>query len=495
MSTQNTSPRNSTNELAKGGIVSRRDLLKGALVGAGALAALALPTPLLDIVPGTKPKEAMAATQNVADGIYAFRYYADSNWSLDLLDANPNPINIILHPTNNTIAQYWVVTYDSSSSAYRISPLPGFTPGMVLTATAQKNQVVKTRVDAGEARQRWVFKQNPNGSWSICNKGNTSLCVNLANDTRVNTATIQLYTYSSTDIASQWGLSLLTPAVKTNLHYVKDVNQLYTSDFTLSNARENHPEVLSKPSTGWTMSKDSGGYPDKFTYNGVVSSEQAFSFMYRNVADLKGRAVDIQVDLKILAGDHGGSSSSWPNTLVDLSWQSGASGGNGVKGFFAGICVLRSSRYTLTYTVYDHKTGEKISLKGAWMTAGSLNGTSYGDPCNYYSYTSACSSDTHEGFTYESSSGTVEAYVMKDNGLCNFCEGSWFGRGIIEEDWIGGSDMPRKSVAVVCNDDSPTFRFYNTALTSQCGLWSFPLLMPLGILNPGAPSKSAKITS
>ena len=60
MSTHNAPSRNESRELAKEGLglmVTRRQMLAGAALG---LAALALPTPLLDLVPGAKPREAEA---------------------------------------------------------------------------------------------------------------------------------------------------------------------------------------------------------------------------------------------------------------------------------------------------------------------------------------------------------------------------------------------------------------------------------------------------
>ena len=143
MGTQST-PRNSTNELAKGGIVSRRDVLKGALVGAGALAALAVPTPLTRFFPAVAPREALGANNNVADGIYLFRYNAAKGWSLDVPSAVATNTDIKLGSTNGSISQCCAVTYDSSTDAYRIAPLCGITANMVLTT---HNAVVNMRAD------------------------------------------------------------------------------------------------------------------------------------------------------------------------------------------------------------------------------------------------------------------------------------------------------------------------------------------------------------
>ena len=486
MSTQSAPPRNIANELAKGGIVSRRGVLKGALVGAGALAAMSLPTPLLDLVPGAKPKEAMAVTQNVADGIYAIRYKANTAWALDVLGGNPGKVDALLSKSNWTPAQLWIVVYDEAAESYKVIPMVGYTAGMVLTATAEKYQAVKMRKDTKANNQRWVFKQNPNGSWSICNKGNTSLCVNLLNDNRSEGATIDLYTYSSSDTADQWALDLLVPAVETNLHYLDDVNQLYSSDFTLSNVRENHPEVLSMPSSGWTMSKDSGGYPDKFTHDGIITKDQAFSFVYRDVADLKERAIDVRVDVNVLVPT---SCTFSGTTFVDLSWSS-------LKGLFGGINVGLSNKWTTTYTVYDHETGEQISLKGAYLTMSSLNGPSYGEPGNFYGWTGVYDS-AHEGAAYlQKAEGAVDAYIMKNNTLCNFCEGTYFGNGLIPNDELGGADSEKAAVMVLCKDDSPTIQYFGSIFYYEEYLsqWTYPLFAPLGILNPSSPSKSVEIT-
>lgn len=74
--------RNTTHELSKEGLgltVTRRQMLVGGLV---ALGAMAMPTPLLDLVPGAKPREAMAAgpKRDVANAIYEVLAYSDSNY-------------------------------------------------------------------------------------------------------------------------------------------------------------------------------------------------------------------------------------------------------------------------------------------------------------------------------------------------------------------------------------------------------------------------------
>ena len=86
MSTQSTPSRNESRELAKEGLglmVTRRQMLAGAALG---LAALALPTPLLDLVPGAKPREAMAT--GAAYGLENGRYFVilcDENQSYCLV--------------------------------------------------------------------------------------------------------------------------------------------------------------------------------------------------------------------------------------------------------------------------------------------------------------------------------------------------------------------------------------------------------------------------
>lgn len=102
MSTHRT-PRYTANELAKGGIVSRRDVLKGALMGCGALAAMAVPMPFTRFFPAVAPREAMGANNNVADGIYLFRYNAAKEWSLGIRGGVSNWTPISLNATSGSI--------------------------------------------------------------------------------------------------------------------------------------------------------------------------------------------------------------------------------------------------------------------------------------------------------------------------------------------------------------------------------------------------------
>ena len=82
MSTQSTPTKNNTGELAKEGLglmVTRRQMLVGGLV---ALGAMAVPTPLLDLVPGAKPREAQAAWSNTdlpTDRWFVIKPENDSN--------------------------------------------------------------------------------------------------------------------------------------------------------------------------------------------------------------------------------------------------------------------------------------------------------------------------------------------------------------------------------------------------------------------------------
>ena len=496
MSTQSTSPRNSTNELAKGGIVSRRDVLKGALVGAGALAAMAMPTPLMELLPGSAPKKALASNQNVADGIYAFRYFYDSGYSLDLPNSNPDPVNIGLYYSHNCPAAYFVVVYDSDCGGYRISPVCGHTPGMVLTATAGSGNDVRTAKDQALSTQRWTFKQNSNGSWSILSMADPTLCVNLWTGYPTLNGAIKLYSYENSGNARAWTLDQLAPSVKTNLHYVEDLTKLYTTQTKISNARENHAKILSMPSSGWSVKYSDSGNPLQLNAANYLSSPAEFSFMYEDCLDINGKAADIQVDLTVLSQ----SLNHDQRVMVQLgfAWKGILTGD-----LFDGIDMNRTNKWTVKYTAYDHETGGQISLKGAWLNIFSLSGAHCGDPsngCNYMKKYGTDSITPHEGAVYLQKTGTAEAYIMKNNDLCNFCDGVYFGRGHMDDeiDNVGIAGSETQSVAFVCMDDAPTFQHFvmDYAIDgSHMNAWFFPMFCPLGIIDPGAPTKSAKITS
>ena len=492
MSTQNTSPRTSTNELAKGGIVSRRDVLKGALVGAGALAALALPTPLLDIVPGTKPKEAMAATQNVADGIYAFRWFSDKSFSLDLPNARITPETMVLHASHQGVNQLYVVTFDQKCGGYRIAPLPGHTPGMVLTATANSGETVRTASDASALNQRWTFKQNSNGSWSILSMANPELCIANGQDYPINEEYIFLHKLSTSSIRGAWLPYLLAPAVSTSTHYISDINKLYSSNIKISNLRDNHAEILSMPS-GWSVEYSEAGHPILFTAGSYLSSPAKLSFKFENALDINGTAADFIVDYTILNQSY----HSYDRVTLQLGYYSIT--GN----LFDGVYITKSDKWTVKYSAYSHETGEQISLKGAWIGLCSISGSECGDPCNTRQYDDSHtnpSESCHEGVVYLQETGAAETYLVNNNELCNFVEGIYFGRTptSTESDQPGAAGSETHAIAYMIGDDAPTFHQFCISYRSNGSdlrAWLYPTFSPLGISYPGAPEKSAKITS
>ena len=469
-------------------------MLKGALVGAGALAALAVPTPLTRFFPAVAPREALGANNNVADGIYLFRYNAAKGWSLDVPSAVATNTDIKLGSTNGSISQCCAVTYDSSTDAYRIAPLCGITANMVLTT---HNAVVNMRADQNANNQRWLFVKNSNGSYSIKIKSNTSLCVNLAYDNRSANATIQLFTYSSSDIASQWQLICFVPAQTQTTKKLTSTATVFNSSFLLENVRTNYPTIVSKPS-GWTVENKSG-HPYRIKYNnGSVyrgSGAQSIVVKYSNVGDVNGVAVDFQAKIdvypdynkSIFDDNYTDSSSNWPKgTCVCLQWNTGESGAKKAWGLFAGICVTSCSYYNVTYTCYNHSTGAQISLSGAYMTLSSLGG---GD-LPYKSRT------LYETVSYMSSSSGVTASYISGAWLKNPVPGVWMGANSGDsEDTIGGNKSEYAAVSYLIKDAAPTFRFVPFATGTRNGQWFFPTFTPLGILNLGAPEKSAKITS
>ena len=244
------------------------------------------------------------------------------------------------------------------------------------------------------------------------------------------------------------------------------------------------------------------GHPYRIKYdNGVYrpssNGHASIVVKYPNVGDVNGIAVDFQVKVDVYCDYNVGKYDtvysdldSWSTgTHVDLKWEDGASGAKNEYGFFAGVCVISSSWYDLTFTCYNHATGEKISMSGAYMTFSSLNGSklSYDNDGRHW-----------ESVSYQSTKSSCKSWVMKNNFLISPCDGlfSGFDNGSSSfEDKIGGKNIEYASVCFLVQDDSPRFRFISFATESRNGLWAYPMLCPIGVLNPGAPEKSAKITS
>lgn len=102
----------------------------------------------------------------------------------------------------------------------------------------------------------------------------------------------------------------------------------------------------------------------------------------------------------------------------------------------------------------DPKTGKQISLEGAYITVGSLNGNPfYGDG----------SKARYEGVKYNSSKPNVKSYVMQDNFLTLHADGYWVGNMYQGdnyenyEDKIGGKNSEKVAVSYLIQDASPSF--------------------------------------
>ena len=460
-------------------------------MGAGALAALALPTPLMELLPGSAPKKALASNQNISDGIYAFRYFSDKGYSLDLPDMNPNPVSTVVYTSHNSANQYWVVAYDSDCDGYRISPVCGHTPGMVLTATAGSGNDVRTAKDQALSTQRWMFKQNSNGAWIILSMADPTLAVNLWTGIPSKGGSVKMYRDNGR-AANDWALDCLAPSVKTNLNYVGDLNKVYPVQTKISSGQKSNIQILEMPSSGWSVEYSAAGNPKQLNASDYLSSPAKFSFMYDSALVINDELADIQVAVTIPTQ----SLNSENRVKIYLGWRTQQGS------LFEGICVENADKWTVAYSAFDHESGEKISLKGAWMTVFSISGASCGDPSNAYAYTREYGfrpNYPHEGVAYLQQTGTVEAYVMQDNRLCYFCDGVWFGRDPtpLSMDYIGSPESEYNSVALLCADDSPTFQHFcmgynNTG--SNMRAWFFPMFSPLGITEPDAPEKSAKLT-
>ena len=446
------------------------------------------------------------ATQNVDDGVYAFRYNAATSWSLDVPDASYNSVNVNIYRSNSSTAQYMQVKYDSVKDAYKITPICALDKNMVLSGNGNvsKNTLVNTQSDSSRDDQRWVFRQNPNGSWSICNKENQSVCVNLANDDRKEFAPVQLYTYASDDIASQWKMSKVEGASVESITKLVDANTVFKhSTFMLENARNSEPEILSMPS-GWSKTYKEGHLVSLNCNNGVYrgAGDQNFKIMYRNVADVAGEPIDVQVDLAVKPNSNdskydyqndGNTGNFIVNrTDVNFKWDDNVIAATGdIYGFFAGICCTHCTDYDITYTVYSHDTGKQISLEGAYITVGSLNGNPfYGDGTKA----------RYEGVKYNSSKPNVKSYVMQDNFLTLHADGYWVGNMYQGdnyenyEDKIGGKNSEKVAVSYLIQDASPRFSFHNTANSECSAQWEFPLFMPLGVIAPNDPIKEVVIS-
>lgn len=170
MSAQSTHPRNESRELAKkgaGGAITRRQMIAGAALG---LAALALPTPLLDLVPGAKPREAMATGQAYIENNRYFVILADENQAYCLVawsGSTASYMRVGTYPLDKAgIDKFWLA---ENIFAHKYK-LKNFCTGTYLDRSGngyEDGTPVGVWEGNGSAAQGWWVDQNNDGSVAI----------------------------------------------------------------------------------------------------------------------------------------------------------------------------------------------------------------------------------------------------------------------------------------------------------------------------------------
>ena len=467
-------------------------MLKGALVGAGALAALALPTPLLDIMPSAGPKKALASNQNIKDGIYAFRYFPDSGWSLDVPDARNYSTDVNLTWSNNSRAQYCIVSYEVSTDSYKIMPMCDFDTNLVLSIsgnTAKSGAVINTQEDKARKDQRWVFKNGLNGSYHICSKSNPSYCIDHTWATIEPQDPLCLSTYSSRDASTCWKAECFIEAIDSDVKTV-GLDTIYPGTCYIEKIRDCSPKLETSLTSGWTATYDSSGGLDSLSYKGVYGAGSVdFTVSYEDCADINGRPVDLRLFVSLLGNDVGQSTTDITKTTLSFNWQDRTA----APGILQGLSTTRCSGFDLTYKFIDHETREPVSLKGSQITFGSISGASeLSSPIRDF--------PVWDGVSYRATSTPVKTESYTEHRLCEPCPGFMIGCNSDFENFIGGKDYEKQCVSYQIVNDTPMFSFRFIAGNGPGNpAWlagsMFPIFTGLGIEKPPAPKKSAKITS
>ena len=360
-------------------------------------------------------------------------------------------------------------------------------------SNGNRNTLIQ-RAWSGSNSQLWRFNQNENGCVSIHPKNDETLCINLKQDNRSSKAPIQLYPFSSGDIASQW---TLVQQAKTSNAQITTIDDSQTFVFPqneqtvyLTNIQEASAHILEKPD-GFYESYDKDGILSTSTYNnGFYKGDGIFRIQYDTIGYYKDRPIQAIVTVLNIKCDNPvpynrAGVGLVENTTLDFQWVSsnwGASG-TGKATFFDGFCIMNASSFDLTYSLSYADTGDPLSLVGSYMTITSLNGDLpefIGDDGGY------------EGTVYNCDN--YQAYLMNTNNLKAYLTGIYFGDSNDFEDIVGSKTFTRNAISYLIEDDSPTFTMLPINQGNGSACWSAPNLSPLTILVPNDPTKEVSIT-
>lgn len=146
---------------------------------------------------------------DLADGTYTFASKGNAAYVMDVASGSTaNKANIQLYKTNETGAQQWKVTHDSTGYV----TLTNVKSGKVIDAESSTNTNgtnIQQYTNANTYNQKWIAVKNSDGSYTFHSANANNKVIDVTSAKMTNGTNIQLYKSNSTN-AQKWVLTSTT---------------------------------------------------------------------------------------------------------------------------------------------------------------------------------------------------------------------------------------------------------------------------------------------
>lgn len=215
--------------------------------------------------------------------------------------------------------------------------------------------------------------------------------------------------------------------------------------------------------------------------NGRFNNTDEFTVNYPSIGDLEGRKVGCRITFSYIAAT-ASTNAGWntEKSHVILVRSENGQVPLGTACLYNGFVTRNIESCNVEYDFYFTDTGDSISMKGSYMTFGSLNGPGGGI-------------DAKEGVAYKSSKGSgADFYVREDTNLAyegHTIDGTEqalvYGASNDFTDRLGSNSFTKNSVTFELDTDKPKVTVYSKL--NDC--WFSYASYPLFATAPGGPQK------
>ena len=215
--------------------------------------------------------------------------------------------------------------------------------------------------------------------------------------------------------------------------------------------------------------------------NGRFDNTDEFTVNYPGIGDLEGREVGCRITFSYIAAT-ASTNAGWntEKSHVILVRSENGQAPLGTACLYNGFVIRNMESCNVEYDFYFTDTGDSISMKGSYMTFGSLNGPGGGI-------------DAKEGVAYKAANGwDVDFYVREDTNLAyegHTIDGTEqalvYGASNDFTDRLGSNSFTKNSVTFELDTDKPKVSIYSKL--NDC--WFSYASYPLFATAPGGPQK------